>query len=370
MKLPHHVKSICVPTLHQITVPNKHVQSYFLKTDASYYTRERYKMKNYCLEADRVVTVCISNTHLHVHTHEPIALDGFFENLAINAKYTTVTAAMDYLGSLCFGLVEHMKEAFFGVAFVDWLNRAEVIGMVNLFLLGLQVKGIFLVPYSLAIAISRGLSSAIVVHVYDSFYSVALIDDSCMVEKHRFNVELRGIVTKDEEDFVEEFTRRPNENREQVYCCKICRAAECYDKMVEHLEKVHLIEKGEDDYAIRGSIEEAERTVDAPSDFISYVKKQVEAINADKNKKAYNIVLCNQTSRNPDAFGCAKAVVEDSIVLEEGSTIQECDECDKRAMEGAALLSTLDVCKDFWLTDGEWQDFGLRILKEKVLFHV
>eukprot|EP00866_Antonospora_locustae_P002161 jgi/Antlo1/2161/2429 len=372
MRLPHNIKTITTPTLNQVTIPNKYVQSYFLKTDVSYYTRDRYKFKNYCYTTDKIVFCCISHDRALFDDGRTAHLDRLFENMFINKdKFENAAAAMDVLGDVLSPMLNAKKETFLGLSFVDWLSRTELMSLIRVCLGSLQIKGLFLVPYSLSIAASKGCSSAIVVHVYDMFQSAAVIDDGCLIEKQRFCVEGFDFRTNDEEDFVEDLSKKPGE-QDMFFTCKVCKLENTRENILAHLKNNHLCESED----LLGSAEinenlcvanSAKRCRDSVS---SYVKSHVCGFKSDKNKKNFSIILCNQTKKNTDAFECIRKTITDGEALDETCCILELEDCDKKALDGTALLGTLDMCKDLWLSDCEWQDFGLRILKEKVLFHV
>jgi hypothetical protein len=43
---------------------------------------------------------------------------------------------------------------------------------------------------------------------------------------------------------------------------------------------------------------------------------------------------------------------------------------DTFSLNGCLALSRLECSKDLWLTDKEWQDYRLRVLKERLLFYI
>lgn len=372
MRLPHNIKTITTPTLNQVTVPNKYVQSYFLKTEVSYYTRDRYKFKNYCSATDRIVFCCISHDRAVLDDGRTAQLDGFFENMFINKeKFRSAVAAMDMLGNFLSSMIVSKRETFLGLSFVDWLSRTELMSLIHVCFGSLQIKGLFLMPYSLSVAVSKGCSSAVVVHVYDMFQSVAIIDDGCLIDKQRFCVKGFDFRTKDEEDFVEDLSRKPGE-QDMLFTCQICKLENTRENVLAHLKNAHFCESEDqlssaeicENLCVANDARKCQKSV------ASYVQSHISGAKADKNKKSFSIILCNQTKKNPSAFENIKKEIADGTAPEETCYVLELDDCDKKALEGAVLLGTLDICKDLWLSDCEWQDFGLRVLKEKVLFHV
>lgn len=371
MRIPHNIKTITTPTLNQVTVPNKYVQSYFLKTEVSHYTRDRYKFKNYCSATDRIVFCCMSHDRVLFDDGRTAQLDGFFENMFINKeRFESAVAAMDMLGDILSPMVAK-RETFLGLSFVDWLSRTELMSLIHVCLGSLQIKGLFLVPYSLSIAMSRGCSSAVVVHVHDMFQSAAVIDDGCLIDKQRFCVEGFDFRTRDEEDFVEDLSRKPGE-QDVLSVCRVCKLENTRENIPAHLKTAHFCESED-----RPSSPEASENLCAAhaakrcqNSVASYVQSHISGVKADKNKKSFSVILCNQTKKNPGAFENIKKEIEAEAALDETCCVLELEDCDKKALDGIALLGTLDICKDLWLSDCEWQDFGLRILKEKVLFHV
>ncbi|RVD92806.1 hypothetical protein TUBRATIS_006790 [Tubulinosema ratisbonensis] len=398
-------KQINAPSFPVLTIQNKYVQSYFMKNDNSYYTRTDYTYN------EKEIILLTYNKIIY---KEKSLSHSLFLNLGSNTqKFKSLSSFVDEFENLILKLeIQRFSNIVF--VFYDYLTRSEIMGVLDSFLMKLQMKSAMILPFSLMVSVSLTLNNCISMILCDDGAIFGYIDDNCLLDIYRLSSTKEfsyGFKVMDEEDFSEEFSKK---NGDQKFICDLCHLVNFYDKMSEHFkiehfgkdtfdkENLHIIpiETKEEDEEIkkensqksRRKTKGKERKISEedkvepekvkkkvfPSqesfleiehfDFLNQVlyllKKYVSVSKNDKNKKVINVLVSIQSNSKDfsELIKSIKESVEGNVLVVE--------ECENKAIIGANMICSVETAKELWISDQEWCDFKLRILKEKVLFNI
>lgn len=442
-------KQINAPSFPVLTIQNKYVQSYFMKSDSSYYGRTDY-------DYEEKTYVFLSYNKLMVN--DKSIEHSLFSNLGTNVdKYKTITSFTDSFEQLL-NQLNIKRNSNICFIFYEFLTRSEILYVVNSFICHLQSKSVMLLPSSLMLSISHNHNSAIVLMIYDDGVCFGYIDDNCLVDKYRISVSKEisnGFKVFDEEDFIEEFGKKTGE---QKFICDICNVINTYEKMSEHyridhygkdtfdIESVHIVPveikdeeeikkepvkknkkaaKGKDTKVKssqnslqiknltnnkRKKVSESEfnddsmnlpsssniskkkseskedndksesdkvkkrvfpsqesfleiESIDFNEQIICILNKYTSVFKFEKTRRNINLLISIQSTNNYDSLiDLIKNSVEGNITV--------VDDYENKALLGASMLSNIESAKELWINDQEWNDYNLRILKEKILFTI
>lgn len=376
MPLKYTPRPCTIPKLDQITTPNKNIQSYFMRTDASYYVNEEFRMVNYRTD-EPIVQMIISNNRLVVETaRNSIDLEDLFYLTSLNtSKFKSLEQAIGWLGNKIdimlakLGIVP--KNSFLSLVFHDLMNRTEILALCNLFINVMSFKGILMTPYSLSQAIGTLSPNCIVVNLYDDYSTVCSVEDFWMLDGvSTAQNDNGGFNLIESEDFVEEFNRIKIFEEKSVFMCEYCD----HKESSESKEETHVINSHLKDAECHPGVPEREH---AKIHMRVYGRNQGTIYETIANRIAY--VFSREKVRRIGSRilvfkHCESEVSEDILKQVVGSygvqaeVVLHDDSIEEVILDGMVKFADLECARDMWMTDREWNSVGLRILKEKVLF--
>lgn len=326
-----------------ITTPNKNIQSYFMRSEQSFYTPEELKYPFYP-STELPIQFVIADGHFLLNG--VLVEQDFIVNSKMNIqKYSTIQKCIDGIYKLIFdylkclpndGSSDKVKQRLTPVQLIisDFFGRSDIVALIDVILNQLGFKAIMILPLSLCLSINLNQSYA--AFVYDHGFSFVddfcLIDACCMLE----TVDYPGI-RPDDEDFAEEYSRLAIFDENMNFSCDNCGHKEdSEEKIKSHIQKEH-----------------------SDATFFQYVKKHDFIANfADRMKYLFYGEKLEKISKKVYSINCT---------FENAERIENLTE---NALAGAQLFSTLDFSKELWMTDHEWRSVRIRVLKEKVLFYI
>ncbi|KAM0672148.1 hypothetical protein CWI42_080580 [Ordospora colligata] len=373
MPLKYTPRMCMVPKIEQITTPNKNVQSYFMRTDASYYVNEKYRMAGYRTD-EPIIHVLVYGRRLIVdNMAETVDIEGFFDivNISID-RFGSLEEGLGWLGNRIVAVTERLridrKRSFVSVVFHDLLSRTELLGLCNLFINLLSFKGVLVTPYSLSQAVCVVSPSCVVINMYERYSTVSFVEDFWVVDAMCVSGESsKGFVLHDSVDFVDEFNKVRIFEEKNVYWCDLCDyKGECLDIMRQHFNEAHAgnveCHEGCDDHFKMHIL-----MYDESGDLCSRIYARLGyVLTKEKIKKIGSKVMVIKHNECEVPEDELSACFERFGVHAEITVYEEpMDEAILGVME---RFSNLDCMKEVWMTDKEWNSVGLRVLKEKVLF--
>lgn len=320
-----------------LTTANKNIQSYFMKNEQSFYTKEEFKYPNYG-SSEKSLIFLIENDFIFMNNIK-FEID-FFTDYDLNLKYKTFQNCIDCIYSFLYEKIK--KENNFKdisqvvLIFGDFFGRSFLMSFIDIFLNYLNFKSIILLPISLSMSFS--LNQNFSGFVYKN--GITFIDDFAQLDVF-FNGK-KPVVKLEDEDFAEEFSRNNSDNKLKYNCQECGQKEESLEKIENHIFKEH--ETGEYFYY----------NEEEPENIIEKVKNKLMFL---FSREKANKILSNMN------------YISNSKNIEEYNFIDE-NEYYEIACKGALLFIGLEISKELWMTDYEWRSVRLRALKEKLLFYI
>lgn len=341
-------------TFDPITTPNKNIQSYFMRNDQSFYTRDSLKYPAYGCSG-RFLQIVIDSEFIIVQDQKHKV--DFFNAYALNLeKYKTGQKCLDSIYNLIFQDIKSRESSSETVSkddqvqlvVGDFFGRSEIVSFIDILINQLGFKVIMVLPVSLSVSFS--LNHNFCAFLFEEGFSLiddfALIDSFVDVKKETNSSDLcnfRSPTRVDDEDFAEEFSRISVVEGKFKYSCNECgQKDETVDKIQSHILKDHkhgTFYFYEDPYS--GSRTE------------KLHKRMKYLFSTEKYEKIAKNIIC----------------VEANEKLDNNTQISR-EECLDLAIKGAQVFFNLDASKDLWMTEHEWRSVRLRALKEKMLFYI
>lgn len=342
-----------------ISTPNKNIQSYFMKSEQSFFTSEEFKFPNYAV-SESIVSFFIGNNHFYIDETK-VEQDCFVDDrfnvekygsrqkcidllyLILNSEIkrknemqTTVTDQMDSKNITNLSQNTKISQDFrVQLIFGDFMCRSDILAIIDVLLNSLGFKSIMILPLSLAL--SFYLNQNYSAFVYKNGFS--FVDDFCLIDSFDFypRNERYTKVLVDDIDFAEEYSRLTILDDTMIFSCLECGLKEDNEeKIISHSTKEHTMPSF-------FKFERSEDFVETFSNRMKYLFKK------DEFEK-----VCTKVYSIDIDFPQAEKI-ENAIDL---------------AIAGAKLFSNLEISKELWMTDCEWRIARLRILKEKLLFYI
>jgi hypothetical protein len=323
-----------------ITTPNKNIQSYFMRSEQSFFTPERFKYPSYPSQ-DAPIQLLLLDGIFQIDGVE-IEQD-FLMNGKMNIeKYKSIQKCIDSIYGLIYNELkthnsDNIKKRMVPVQLIisDFLGRSDTIALVDVVLNMLGFKAIMILPIS--ICLSLHLNQNYSAFIYKSGFS--FIDDFCLINTYEVS-ETNSTYPKtrlDDEDFAEEYSRLSIIEENLNFSCDCCSQKEdTEEKITNHITKEHQT----------GTYFKYEKTDDFASNFNNRMRY---LFNKEKYQKVSKKIYSIETD------------FEDALKIENGREM---------AILGAQFFFNLDSSKDLWMTDHEWRNARLRVLKEKLLFYI
>lgn len=198
-----------------ITVPNKNVQSYFMKSETSHFVKENERIT----DPTDIITLVLTTTEIILQTDkisiltsnkqrfDGLAVEGydieiteditFFKTLFLasnfNPRWKSLEHAINYLQCklVSFSGIK-WRNRLVNLVFDDLFTRSEILGMINMFIKYMCVKGIMITPYSLVVCFGINTSSASVFVKSDEYISVGFVDDYTYLYGNRITKGIKG----------------------------------------------------------------------------------------------------------------------------------------------------------------------------------
>lgn len=371
MPLKYVPKACTIPKLDQINTPNKNIQSYFMRTDASYYVSESHRMCNYRSD-ESIVQIIISKNKLIVESMQNLVnLDDFFYLTSMNKdRFRSLEEAVGWLGNKIYGVVEKLgivpKNSFVSLVFHDMLNRTEVLALCNVLVNFLSFRGILVTPHSLSQAIVMLCPNCVVINLYEGYSTICLVEDFWALDTVSVSSCVNtGFNLIDSEDFVDEFNRIKVFEEKNIFLCERCDYKDDSESKVRlHFAAAHKEECSPEGGHSGRHVKKYEIGDDI---YESVVNRMQHVLSREKMKRIGSKVLVFSNGGEISEDILKQKLKEFDVqaeVLVHDASMEE------TILSGMAVFSDLECVKDMWLTDKEWNSAGLRMLKEKVLFIV
>lgn len=371
-----HIPKLCtVPKIEQITTPNKNIQSYFMRTDASHYVDERFKMNSYRSD-EQIVQVVLSNNRLLVEsTENAVDLGDAFRLTSFNTdRFGSLEECVGWIGSEVEGVLRRTgivsRDSFVSLVFQDLLNRTEVLALCNAFVNVMSFRGILVTPFSLSQAIATLSPNCVVINLYESHSTVCFVEDFWMLDAISVSKTANaGFSLADSEDFVDEFNRIKVFEEKNVFLCEECDYKDdSEEKVLGHILGMHLgdlrCHVGLGDAAHAGlHARRYEQTSGCVCE--AMINRMAYAFSREKIRRIGSKIIVTRhcdadVSEDVLRHAFRRYDVQPEIVFAEAT--------EELVLSGMATFADLECARDMWMTDREWNSAGLRILKEKVLF--
>ncbi|KAM0679852.1 hypothetical protein GINT2_002024 [Glugoides intestinalis] len=326
-----------------ITTPNKNIQSYFMRSEQSFYTPEELKYPAYPSKELPIQFLIADRQFL---LNGVLVEQDFIVNSKMNIqKYSTIQKCIDGVYTLIFnhlkkltsdGSFDKVKKRLTPVQLIisDFFGRSDIVALIDIVLNQLGFKAIMILPLSLCLSINLNQSYA--AFIYDHGFSFiddfCLIDTCCMQETADYPK-----IRPDDEDFAEEYSRLTIFDENMNFSCDNCGHKEDSEEKIKlHIQKEHC-----------------------DATFFQYIRKSDFSSNfADRMKYLFYGEKLEKISKKIYSINCT---------FDGAESIENLNES---VLAGAQLFSTLDFSKELWMTDHEWRNVRIRILKEKVLFYI
>lgn len=320
----------------QLTVANKNVQSYFMKGEQSFFVPEEHKYPLYASEYDPVQILVDQDS---VYFEGECINSSIFKNSRFNLENykNSRSLCFDNLYKILHEKTKNLQhktdELFIQLIFSDFMQRSDIIAVIDILLNQLRFKGIMILPLSLSI--SFALCTSHCAFVYENGFS--FIDDFMLEDSFVCNSSMQNYLSVEDDDYAEEFSRLKSLDDNQKYSCRQCTYKEDTEaKISAHIEKEHKV----------GTFFYYENSGDFEQSFKNRLNYLFPSEKAEKVSQTIYAVDCEY---------------EGAIKLNNYVEL---------SFTGAAYFRELDSGKEIWMTDKEWQSARLRILKEKVLFFI
>lgn len=359
--------------INPILVPNKNATSFYDKKDVSYLIPNKYKYNEYFKETDDTIIFIFAEDVLFVVKHtikyksgmsEEEETDYFTKNeheIIEKIQLDSEKICSDgYLINLLKNISTVKSEnTFVQLVFSDFYNRNSIIYLIDIFLKKCSFKGIHLVTFGmlLSIKLRQGIAA------FKIFYGKSekctgfvFMDDfsvmkTALLEKDKFILNNNLFNNEDTNyDIADEFNILKSIDYNNKYRCTKCDCfEETEEKVVKHIEKEHKLKEISE---IKENIFELTNTQDFEqlTKYLYSKKKKV-------GENIYEVRLLFDFNKE----GSDKKVEANTNKID--VTLAD-------LIEEAFILRNLEVGKELWLTDKEWEIGRVRILKEKVLFYI
>lgn len=316
----------------QLTTANKNIQSYFMKTDQSFYVPDNQKYPEYSSEYDPAQILIDDSC---IYFNGKLVDSSIFSNTSFNTeKYTSISVCKDELYKVFYSQKTDAKksEMFVQLVFNDFMGRSDLIAVIDILLNQIGFKAIMILPLSLSISFAKFTPFCSFLYPNGfSFINDFMLEDSFSIARAPVHMML------DDEDYAEEFSRLKTLDESQRYSCRECDFKEdSEDKIMNHITKEHR----------NGSF--------------YFYEHSNNYENAFKNRLNYLFPL-EKAEKIGESIFSIKTDFQGSELLTDYVEL---------GFKGAEIFRDLDCGKEIWLTDMEWRSARLRILKEKVLFYI
>lgn len=322
--------------IEPVTTANKNIQSFFMRTDRSYYVPEMFRYPQYCSQ-DAPSLVVIDDGYTAVYKTAAEKIGEEREGVLVGCRFDTdgTGKCRDKLYSIIRSQIGDRlvpRDSFVQLLFCDFLPRPDLVDAIDILLNEIGFKGIMVLPLSLSASFALGQG-------YCAFaypHGFSFVDDFMLADSFRMG-EAATAPHRDTEDFVEEFTRLRALDDAMRYSCDTCGLKESTEERIKsHVGREH--EGGTYFHYVPGA---------TPSEAF---ENRLRFLFAEE--RAAKIRQCVYSVGTE--FGGATPV----------------DGIHSLAVRGADLFRRLECSKECWMTDREWQAVGLRVLKEKLLFFI
>lgn len=361
---PEYSQNVLTP----ITTPNKYIQSYFMRTDQSYYvsSSDRHIDNN-----NLSTTVIIDNNIIYVDDIK-IETDCIFSNSFKNCggNYDVGISVMrDKIYSILLDGIKqsisknNMNDNCIGnysvkLIFSDFFGRSTIILLIDIFINQLGFKEILLLPLSLSLSMALSVNNC--AFLYKNGFS--FIDDFVLVDSHIFKDTVKSDtkdisgncvnterIIADDEDFVEEFSRLKPYDDSVKYSCLECSVQEISEeRIIMHIEKEH---SGKEPVSALWFL-----YTDSDNYETAFENRIKFIFSAEKASKIKSNIYLMDTDLNYNKESFEGAIPVEDIY--------------GTASKGLELFAALECSKDCWLTAAEWRATRIRALKEKLLFFI
>lgn len=335
-----------------------------MKSESSFYVSADKKYSAYKREEDLLFIVSIVRYSVEDVDIE-ISRGAADVKRANNVKIHSIAKEID-------GFTANDNGSFLLISFPDFLNRTAILRLVNSLINEQRAKGVLLATQSLSLCLGLSIQNACVINRSSDVVVIGGIEDNCTVGEKVVVGEVSLPYSLDEEDFSEDFSKKQEDllKRDEVppiiFQCPNCKEKRELESVIDHIVTDHK-EVPEDIDKFIERIKEVKRKEEPrhkAGTVAEGVSEFVGRMGTEKIKKMFSNVICVLGEKAEDVaeavrreFGEASAVIEMSE-----------EERNEKVLRGLHALSNLEISKELWLTDKEWNSVGLRVLKEKVLF--
>lgn len=345
-----------------ITTPNKHIHSYFMRSEV------------------------VPETVKFQYNENPIQiiiLDGFFivsgtkieQDVMINSrmnieKYGSIQRCTDEIYKILKNEKELEKNSPVQLIVSDFIGRSDLILLIDIIINQLGFKAITILPFSLCLSFNLNQSSCC--FIYNTGFS--FIDDFCLIDTCEIMSDSYRKTRIDDEDFAEEYSRLDyNKQLLEIegrrFSCDECGQKEdTEEKIVAHINKEHE----------NGTYFEYVKCEDSNKMEAANQKDNNNKVNTANQKDNSNNKVNTENLKNRMRYifnkekyeKVSKKIYSVGITNLEGLDCIPIEDSIETVILGAQTFSNLEISKELWITETEWRSLRLRILKEKVLFYI
>ncbi|WUR05141.1 actin-related protein [Vairimorpha necatrix] len=377
-------KNTNIERIDQLNIVSKYLTSTFSKSESTH---------DFIPSSD-IITVLLNHDKFIIHSDlEYIIKD--IPPLIYNIR--------EYIDSLYKCLDPIPPGSYISFIFNGVLGRTALLEIIDMFLKG-KCKGILCQPYSLSLSMGLGIQHCIFVDEYNTHYNVYIVEDyvlhDCFTIKKDYNLKdnnqkdynlkdnldnnnkdylqvnnkdfLVSVCLSDDQDYVEEYQKLRMTEDIEYYGCKICDyKSKEINNISEHIKTVHFINN---DNKMGKPIFNKERS-QIKNDIVKYKNNHKDLISEIISRIRFLYFNLDRLKR-----------MNLRVVYTENLKINISDLCDQLKFlynnvipvlsdesyvyKGSELFKSLEISKECWISDKEWEAGRLRVLKDKILFNI
>lgn len=384
---------------------NEEIESNILNDELNENSRNQNQEEK--IQKDTKIPFCINDHNLQEYK---FTVNGLMGEVSLSERSST-----DHLHHLI-TFFPDLKNIFTCLVFRDSFKRPELLFLVNFIINYANSKGILLLPESLAICIGLAIPNALVIQKIKNGSLFCIIEDYVLTDTKILsineNIEKSNFTEfNSEEIYIDEFDNTYTE-QPSLYLCDLCFEWLLQENGINHVIKMH-IKNGKCECMKKKEIidiidkdneySQKEQTSDvhegqSVNNLIQQsnspkqmTKNEIIAKHAEKHvnfvfkgntlsEKINTFLKCYMKFNISKKQGMHKSNEKNTIIICDEQIIEEYQQkytnvkflkFDKKIIQdGVDNLLKIDLAKELWMTDKEWNTTRLRVLKEKLLFNL
>lgn len=345
MTKEYRCKNTNTENIDQINIVSKYITSSFGRSEVSHFAKFNHKFPQY-RNLEEIITVILN-----------------YDKLIINNDTVFITTDMSNIRKYCDSIYKSItnipKGSFVSFIFHGVLGRSITVSLVDMFINQIGCKGLLIQPYSLNMCIGLGIQHCILVDEYSTHTNVYIVDDyvlhDCFTVKKSINYSV-SVCLPDDQDYVEDYQKLRMIEDIPYYGCKICDyKSKVLFKVQEHLKINHFFSENDKNMIFKYE--------NNHEDCIQEIVKRLRFLyfNLERLKRMNIRVVHNNYNNINDLCEQLKFLYNNVIPIQADDSV---------IFKGNELFNTLELSKECWITDKEWNAGKLRVLKDKILFNL